>query len=363
MTVEEIHEIANEIAEKLGETESNPIRQLRLIVELCGADFAKEVLDETLKIEADGGMKTQDEERRRTPGGVYFYLCKGKLTPELRTRIFPGFGENQRGKVMSWLERLEHVKPLLEDAEKETGEVSFARIKIQGRIGHVEVFDDSVMMVMDYPLKQVPYPRGVPQPPFESLRYMVYMGEKAWTRIKEQLEKSPKDVVIIDGICVFDQELGVIGVLTMGATTKELDRRRQLRQAARAANQAEDDENSEKSEKPDKSDKSEKKDKKDPQAKKDKKEKKQPKESKPAGKSKPAPNAAAKKPAAPEISLPEGIPESAAAKLRQLHSAAATLRQRISDMEAKGQQAGIDMTRKLLRNTEKQIEAITKQYK
>lgn len=355
MTVEEIHAIANEIAEKLGETESNPVRQIRLIVELCGEEFARDILKQTLEIEEQGGMKTQDGDRRRTPGGVYFYLSKGNMDTEIRPRIFPGFGQNKRGKVISWSERLEHMKPLLEEiqnegSEKQPGTITFARMEVRGRPGHVEVFEDSIMMIMDYELKQVPYPRGVPQPPHDKLRYAVYLGVKPWTRVQEALEKNPKDIVIIDGLCVFDPELGVIDVLAMGATTKDLERRKQ--QQASGDDQDADSDDEKKAEKPDK------KDKKDPKAKKDKKDK-QPKAKQPRGKSA---DDAPRKPAVPEIPLPEGIPESAAAKLRQLHSAAATLRQRISDMEAKGQQAGIDMTRKLLRNTEKQIEAITRQY-
>ena len=55
------------------------------------------------------------------------------------------------------------------------------------------------------------------------------------------------------------------------------------------------------------------------------------------------------------------MPADVARKLSQLQEAANTLRSRITDMESKGQ-PGVAMTRKLLQNTEKQIEALQSQY-
>ena len=51
----------------------------------------------------------------------------------------------------------------------------------------------------------------------------------------------------------------------------------------------------------------------------------------------------------------------ASSKLEKLYSAAETLRERIADMEAKGK-GGVAMTKKLLKNTEKQIEALEKYH-
>ena len=68
--------------------------------------------------------------------------------------------------------------------------------------------------------------------------------------------------------------------------------------------------------------------------------------------------------AAPLPTLPDDAPASAVEKYRQLASAADTFRKKIAGLEAKPkkQQFGLDMTRKLLANTEKQIEALVKQY-
>ena len=59
--------------------------------------------------------------------------------------------------------------------------------------------------------------------------------------------------------------------------------------------------------------------------------------------------------------IPPGVPPEVGDKLRQLYSAAETLRERVATMESKGQ-AGVAMTKKLLRTTEKQIEALERKF-
>lgn len=59
------------------------------IVETCGVEQTLIWLEETLAIEARGGLMVNNGERRRTPGGVFFYLVKGHLAKELREQLFP----------------------------------------------------------------------------------------------------------------------------------------------------------------------------------------------------------------------------------------------------------------------------------
>jgi phosphorylated adapter RNA export protein len=83
-----ISEIADQIADQLGETEV-PVCKKSQIVEACGVEQTQAWLDETLAIEAGGGMMVSTGERRRTPGGVFFYVVKGRLSKELRRQLFP----------------------------------------------------------------------------------------------------------------------------------------------------------------------------------------------------------------------------------------------------------------------------------
>lgn len=67
------------IAGILEETEAEPIDSIRRIVKRMGAEFANDVLAETQRIEAAGGLLTQKRDRRRSPGGVFFYVTRQRL--------------------------------------------------------------------------------------------------------------------------------------------------------------------------------------------------------------------------------------------------------------------------------------------
>ncbi|MBI5930915.1 MAG: hypothetical protein HY862_16515 [Chloroflexi bacterium] len=82
-------QFADELADKLNESNPKARFQLRRIVETQGRTFAQRLLDETLKIEEEGGMMTLDGTRRRTIGGVYLYLAWQNVPIEIRDKIFP----------------------------------------------------------------------------------------------------------------------------------------------------------------------------------------------------------------------------------------------------------------------------------
>lgn len=77
---------------------------------------------------------------------------------------------------------------------------------------------------------------------------------------------------------------------------------------------------------------------------------------KPAKPAKPAASPAAVS-AMPKPAKPSHASEAVLAQIRELELAAVTLRERISAMEAK-KQPGVAMTKKILENTERQIEAL-----
>jgi hypothetical protein len=68
------------IATTLGETEGRAKEQIVRSVEILGMEEAQEIFVQTQQIEASGGMLTADNSRRRTPGGVYHFLVKKRLT-------------------------------------------------------------------------------------------------------------------------------------------------------------------------------------------------------------------------------------------------------------------------------------------
>jgi hypothetical protein len=80
--------VARQIADALGEQEFRTYKIIEGIVQHCGVDFARALLEQTLEIESGGGMLTLEGDRRRTPGGVFFHLAKGQLSVEERRVIF-----------------------------------------------------------------------------------------------------------------------------------------------------------------------------------------------------------------------------------------------------------------------------------
>lgn len=81
------------IAETLGETEDVPVRQINMLVRLCGNRFAETLADEAKRIEAGDGMLTLDGSRKRTVGGTFFQLMRVHTAPEVRRIVW-----NRKGK-------------------------------------------------------------------------------------------------------------------------------------------------------------------------------------------------------------------------------------------------------------------------
>src|SRR5215472_128037 len=68
-------EVAAMIAETLGETEEGACKSILHIIRSVGRTHARELLSMTLQTEEHGGLMLPDGSRRRTPGGVFFYLA------------------------------------------------------------------------------------------------------------------------------------------------------------------------------------------------------------------------------------------------------------------------------------------------
>jgi phosphorylated adapter RNA export protein len=71
-------EVERTIAEQLGESKPELLQLLHKVVKKLGPEQALAFLKETQEIEAQGGLLLPDGSRRRTPGGVFFYLVRTK---------------------------------------------------------------------------------------------------------------------------------------------------------------------------------------------------------------------------------------------------------------------------------------------
>ncbi|GAB5490901.1 MAG: hypothetical protein Phog2KO_11160 [Phototrophicaceae bacterium] len=301
MEKQEIRDYAQEVAKILGENDEQPVSQIEQLVEHLGRDFVQEQLEETQKIEEKGGLKTDDNKRRRTMGGVFFYLVKGKMDESIRQKIFPNFGKTEKAKSLTWEERQDYVDDLIDEAEH--GAMRHVMITLQGRPGKTIIEGNSVITTISHTHKESPYPKGVPQPPEETMVYTVYIGIRQWNGVIAELEEYQGDSLVVEGSLFWDADTETIAVFAQAVTTRRLQK-----QARRAS------------------------------------EKKAP----------PPTKAEAKK-----VEAEEKPKVTASSKLEKLYAAAETLRERIADMEAKGK-GGVAMTKKLLKNTEKQIATLEK---
>jgi len=82
-----VAELTDEIAAHLGETESGPRKTIKRAVRILGPVQVQALLDRTLEIERTGGLLLPDGSRRRTPGGVFFYLIRTTVAPKEAYKI------------------------------------------------------------------------------------------------------------------------------------------------------------------------------------------------------------------------------------------------------------------------------------
>ena len=247
---EAIRQAAEDIADQLQETHLPARVQIRRVVELVGLETAHDYLQKTLVAEAEGGILTHDGQRRRTPGGAFFYIARGQMPLHLRRRLWsrdrykqpaPENDENQekgsrqppapaRAKkpakptkpappILPWEERERLAAPAL--AEK--GAATTVKITLVGRPGKVIERPDAVILTLTGP-KPPALPKGLPVLPETAVTvFLVYVARKQWLKVAPSLQ-DPEDKLIIEGYPFMDAKLGVIGVLTQSASTVALQR-------------------------------------------------------------------------------------------------------------------------------------------
>lgn len=219
-----LHKVADEIADALGEKQYGPRKLVRAIVERCGARFSQQVLSDTEEVMAAGGMLTQEGDRLRTKGGVFFYLARGRMADETRNAIFPprtGRGKQPNADTsklpeLVWAERAALFKPLLD----ESGKVDTVKITLIGRPGKLEIRKDVVVTTLTHTGGTPSLPKGVPPLPQTPTVYTVYIGARQWRKVEEALNRDPDDALIVDGICAFDPDLQTISVHATHVTTR-----------------------------------------------------------------------------------------------------------------------------------------------
>src|SRR3712207_4152715 len=91
--------IATAIAAQLGETERIPQQTIWRCVRVLGAERTQAFVAQALEVEANGGMLIPDGSRRRTLGGIFFYLVRTQVSDAEAIQI------NRAWRWQQWKQR------------------------------------------------------------------------------------------------------------------------------------------------------------------------------------------------------------------------------------------------------------------
>ena len=230
--------LATTIAQHLGETQPWPLSQIRRIVQRLGPEAALAFVQEAQAIEAQGGLMLPDGSRRRTLGGVFFFLVRERVTPEDRAAIFPPWSKRPPARTgsppgQSPPAALSPAPDLEVGALPNlSGELRTVKITLIGRPGPITTSPTGTITTTMQSSSVPALPKGVPAPPRTPTPYTVYIAPKQWAKVATALS-NPEDVLIVEGFPAADPARAGITVYATNVTTK------QLQQAQRAARQQE----------------------------------------------------------------------------------------------------------------------------
>ena len=217
--------VADEIAARLGETEEEPIRQIRRAVRLLGEHRVRTIVARALDVEASGGMMRADGSQKRLVGGVFFVLMRDDLGRKDFYRIFKG-GQRQRAGGTSVAAHTTPTAPYdwaafgtdAMEALKDAGEATTVKLTLIGRPGKVIEQGDVVLVAMTSE-KTPSLPKGVPAPTTPRTEYLALVGMKQWRKVAAALAADPADKLLIEGYPTVRPDVAGITVHVTSATT------------------------------------------------------------------------------------------------------------------------------------------------
>jgi hypothetical protein len=179
---------------------------VRRVVRVLGETRAQAVLEETLTIEAAGGLLIADQSRRRTPGGVFFHVVKSTTPRKLRARIFPPTEASPRAASLpscTWSDVQEAMQTLVGTTP---GEAHTVKLTLIGRPTATQTRGQAVIFQLTgKPPTTVA--RGLPPlPAGPPMVWTVLVALRQWNRVKDSLAAHPDDTLVIEGYPFVDHD-------------------------------------------------------------------------------------------------------------------------------------------------------------
>ena len=218
-----------DIAAQLGESAPHVQKQIQRIVEHLGVATAYDFLDKTKQCLAEGGVLTHDGERKRTPGGTFFYLVRGGVTAAQHRAIMPQHqlpGHLWPRKIKPPRLTWDEAHALIPDVLSQQGTAMSAKLILVGRPG--KIIEKEHVIITTLTSDTAPaIPRGVPKAPDAPVVYLVFIARKQWDKVAEALAADEDDRLVVTGYPVLDKKTEAIVVLGRYVTlTSQQDQKR-----------------------------------------------------------------------------------------------------------------------------------------
>jgi hypothetical protein len=255
-TVLSLSELSQSMADELGETTPGPRKALFRIARVLGPDQSTALLEKTREVEAAGGVMTPDGSRRRTPGGVFFFLAKEHMTDEQRQLVWPATkprsakltsttppaepadkannstalkqqpsasAVTNQGKRRADVAQREESQPAAPSkSDNQKGQATTVKMTLIGRPG--PILDKGTYIITLMESTKVPMlPKGLPAISGEPTLYAVSIAAKQWKKVSEAIVADPDDTLIIEGYPTLDVPNQLIAVSATSVKSKKQD--------------------------------------------------------------------------------------------------------------------------------------------
>ena len=168
------------------------------VVRVIGHARANAICAEALRVEASGGMLTEDRSRRRTPGGVFFQLVRQQVSRQACYRIFrPGVSPTTPAQAptppCTWDDVKDAVRTLAQPAAEAT-----MKVTLIGRPTATQTRGQAVIFQL-HGKPPGPLPKGLPPAPQTPMTWTVIVGMRQWKHVQDSLAQQADDQLICEG--------------------------------------------------------------------------------------------------------------------------------------------------------------------
>ncbi len=171
--------ILSNLAARLQETNDSAITHLRRTLAVLGYDHTIALITEAEALVTQGGIPTNDNTRKRTLGGTFFYLVRRDVSWKNRIAIF-GISPSQQAQIFSWEARGDDYSKFSNPAI-----ASSIQTTLSGKPSHIIIQPKRVILSF----KIIPPTTGIAkdiQPPQDETFITAYVSRKHWLKLVDQ---------------------------------------------------------------------------------------------------------------------------------------------------------------------------------